>query len=243
MTQNFTIRGFFLCMALVLSSAISSPSCWPGPKTYREYLTPYEGMREVGYNRGPFIDSANRRYAYIGAPYCASSVSLILDKSGCKYPATRSGRAKAFINDESVSARRVWEGKDSIPHNSLIVFTRKGGGHIEFHISNDGTNMRCFGFNTSPDGKAGSQWNGTWSGYKQRSMKKILSPYNVFRVTHFTPVRYEVQLQRCCHNGSHGFIPRVPDRQLRQVHTKPYNRHRYSGGRAENHSPARYSIR
>jgi hypothetical protein len=50
--------------------------------------------------------------------------------------------------------------------------------------------MRCFGFNTTPDGKAGSQWNGVWSGYKNRDIKKSLSPYSVFRVTHFTPVVY-----------------------------------------------------
>lgn len=155
-------------------------------------------MREVGYNRGPFIDSANRKYAYIGAPYCASSVSLILDRSKASLPNTRSGRSRAFIEETSVSARKVWEGKAQIPGNSLVVFIRKGGGHIEFFISRSGDTMRCFGFNTSPDKKAGSQWNGTWSGYKNRSIKKDLSPYNVFRVTHFTKVVYEKRI----HDGS-----------------------------------------
>lgn len=150
-------------------------------------------MKETGYNRGPFIDSANRKYAYLGAPYCASSVSLILDRCKAALPKTRSARAKAFINASSINARRVWEGKDTIPANSLVVFTRKGGGHIEFHIETRGNIMRCFGFNTTPDGKAGSQWNGVWSGYKNRDIKKSLSPYSVFRVTHFTPVVYETK--------------------------------------------------
>lgn len=147
-------------------------------------------MKETGYNRGPFIDSANRKYAYLKAPYCASSVSLILDRCKAVLPKIRSARAKAFIDASSINARRVWEGKDTIPKNSLVVFTRKGGGHIEFHIETRGNTMRCFGFNTTPDGKAGSQWNGVWSGYKNRDIKKSLSPYSVFRVTHFTPVVY-----------------------------------------------------
>lgn len=147
-------------------------------------------MTEKGYNRGPFIDSANRKYAYLGAPYCASSVSIILDKSKAIYPLIRSAAARRFIQPTSISARRVWEGKEEIPGNALVIFTRKGGGHIEFFISRSGDNMRCFGFNTTPDGKSGSQWNGAWSGYKNRSIKKTLSPYNVFRVTHFTKVQY-----------------------------------------------------
>lgn len=148
-------------------------------------------MTERGYNRGPFIDSANRRYAYLGAPYCASGVSMILDRSKATYPAVRSGAARKFVVPTSINARRVWEGKEKIPVNSLVIFTRKGGGHIEFFISQSGDVMRCFGFNTSPDGKSGSQWNGTWSGYKNRSIKKSLSPYSVFRVTHFTKVAFE----------------------------------------------------
>ena len=177
-------------MSLAFLLATSSLYCLPS-SDYRAYVAPYHGMKETGYNRGPFIDSANRKYAYLGAPYCASSVSMILDRCKATTPKTRSARARAFIASNSVSARRVWEGKDTVPRNSLVIFTRKGGGHIEFHIETRGNVMRCFGFNTSPDGKAGSQWNGVWSGYKNREIKKSLSPYNVFHVTHFTPVTYD----------------------------------------------------
>jgi hypothetical protein len=91
-------------------------------------------MVETAYNRGPFIDSANRRYAYLGAPYCASAASLILDKSKALAPKVRSGRAKAFIVDGSINARLFWEGKIKAPDTCLIIFTRKGGGHIEFMV-------------------------------------------------------------------------------------------------------------
>lgn len=159
---------------------------------YRPWLAPYDGMRETSYNRGPFIDSANKKYAYIGAPYCASAASLILDRSKAISPKIRSARAKAFIVDGSVNARLVWEGKAAVPETCLLVFTRKGGGHIEFMISKlSGTSVRVFGFNTTPNGKRGSQWNGTWSGYKVIDLKKACSPYSVFRVTHFTKVTYE----------------------------------------------------
>lgn len=149
-------------------------------------------MRETGYNRGPFIDSANRRYAFIEAPYCASGGSVILDRSKAIYPKTRSGRSRDFITANSVDARRVWEGRAEIPKNAIAVFTRKGGGHFEFFIRKVSKwVIETFGFNTSPDGKSGSQWNGTWSGYKKRNLRNACSPYNIFRITHFTEVVYD----------------------------------------------------
>ena len=199
-------------------------------------------MVENGYNRGPFIDSANKRYAYLGAPYCASSVSLILDRVEAKSPTVRSGRAKAFITNASVNARLVWEGKAKIPSDALVVFTRKGGGHIEFYISDTLGVMRCFGFNTSPDGKAGSQWNGNWSGYKNRNMKKSLSPYNVFRVTHFTPVKNPEYSGRHIYSAGNRNLHTMPTAAVRGYDVKPYNRFRYDGNRASSHSPARYSV-
>lgn len=199
-------------------------------------------MVEQGYNRGPFIDSANRRYAYIGAPYCASSVSMILDRVKPISPTIRSGRAKAFITQTSVNARLVWEGKAKIPSDALVVFTRKGGGHIEFYISDSAGVMRCFGFNTSPDGNAGSQWNGSWSGYKNRNMKKSLSPYNVFRVTHFTPIKIMGTGSRYIHNARNRTLDSMPTAAMREDSPKPYNRFRYDGGRANGDSPARYCV-
>lgn len=200
-------------------------------------------MLETAYNRGPFIDSANRKYAYLGAPYCASSVALILDRSRAQSPKTRSGRAKAYIAANSINARRVWEGKDSIPSNSLVIFTRKGGGHIEFHIATTGDMMRVFGFNTSPDGKSGSQWNGTWSGYKNRSIKRTLSPYNVFRVTHLTPVYYEKPKQPTPHRGYIGVAGSNNTTQLPKYAMAKYGVFGYGGSRAPYRSPARYCIR
>lgn len=229
-------------MASAYLLGISSPYCWQYPN-YRNYVKQYDGMLEKGYNRGPFIDSANKKYAYLGAPYCASSISVILDRSNALTPKYRGAWAKSFADGTSVSARRIWEGKDTIPHHSVIVFTRKGGGHVELHISNTKGIMRCFGFNTSPDGKAGSQWNGTWSGYKNRNMKKTLSPYNVFRVTHFTPVTYAAYNTRRHSSNCNCYCINSSYEHLRPLSEKPYNRFRYDGGGAQSHSPARYSVR
>ena len=228
-------------MVLAFLLAISSP-CFSQPHNYRDAVKPYNGMVERGYNRGPFIDSANRKYAYLGAPYCASSVSLILDRVKAIYPTVRSARAKAFITKESVNARLVWEGKAKIPYDAVIVFTRKGGGHIEFYISDTLGVIRCFGFNTSPDGKAGSQWNGNWSGYKNRNMKKSLSPYNVFRVTHFTPVKNSNNCNRCIDTTRNWSIYPASITTVRGDSVKPYNRFRYDGNRANSYSPSRYSV-
>jgi len=189
MIRIFTTIALCHTTSLALLLATSSLCCSPY-RDYRFHVKQYHGMRETSYNRGPFIDSANRKYGYIGAPYCATAASVILDRAQAVYPSIRSARSRAFITDKSINARRIWEGKDTIPTHSLVVFIRKGGGHIEFHIENKGGVMRCFGFNTTPDGKSGSQWNGVWSGYKNRNIKKSLSPYSVFRVTHFTPVYY-----------------------------------------------------
>lgn len=200
-------------------------------------------MVEKGYNRGPFIDSANKKYAYLGAPYCASALSVILDRSSASKPKYRGAWAKSFADGTSVSARHIWEGKDTIPHHSVVVFTRKGGGHVELHISNSKGIMRCFGFNTTPDGKSGSQWNGVWSGYKNRDMKKALSPYNVFRVTHFTPVVYAAHNERRSNSTSSSSISNTTIKHVRPYSVKPYNRFTAEGRRKDNHSPARYSIR
>lgn len=229
-------------MASAYLSGISLPYCSQFPD-YRDHVKQYDGMIEKGYNRGPFIDSANKKYAYLAAPYCASSISMILDRSKVELPRYRGAWAKAFADGTSVSARRVWEGKDTIPQQSVIVFTRKGGGHVELHISNTNGVMRCFGFNTSPDGKAGSQWNGTWSGYKNRNMKKTLSPYNVFRVTHFTPVTYAAHNTRRNSSDCNSSIANTAHEHVRSLHQRPYNRFRYDGSRAQSHSPARYSVR
>lgn len=225
-------------LLLATSSLYSSHS-----KDYRELVKPYNNMVEKGYNRGPFIDSANRKYAYLGAPYCASSVSMILDRSNPIYPKLRSARAKAFITAKSVNATRIWEGKDTIPYNSLVIFTRKGGGHIEFYISNSKGIMRVFGFNTSPDGKAGSQWNGSWSGYKNRDIKKSLSPYNVFRVTHFTPVIYAAKQQDHLNSGASNPALIAGSKDLRQPSVATYSvtRHNLRGSRGN--TTSRYSVR
>lgn len=160
-------------------------------KDYREAVKPYAGMVETGgYNRGPFIDSANREAGVpLGSSYCASSVHKINKKCGLTTNTRMTARAKDYIGSESISAVDVWKGKAKIPDDCVGVMTRKGGGHIYFKIKQNGDRLTCFDFNSSPDGLRGSQYDGRWSGYKSRSIKQTCSPLNAFRTIAFTPIR------------------------------------------------------
>lgn len=150
-------------------------------------LDPYHGMTERGYNRGPFIDTANRRYAYLGAPYCASSLSVMLERVKATQPRVRSARSRAFVTATSVDARKVYHHRDTVPVPSVAVWTRPGGGgHVALVLGVTGRTIYTFEFNTSP-GVRGSQWNGVWSGYRTRDWSDM-SPLRAMRITHFTPI-------------------------------------------------------
>jgi len=153
-------------------------------------LDEHHGMVETGgYNRGSFIDRANKKYAYLKAPYCASGLSLSLDDAGIVHPRTRSARARAFVNPGCViDARDVWKGNKTVRPMSVAVFIRKGGGHVEVAIEQRGDSLLVFGYNTSPPAGMGSQFDGQWSGYKWRSIRKDCSPLNAFRITHFVEI-------------------------------------------------------
>lgn len=156
---------------------------------YRQAVRPYHGMVERGYNRGAFIDSANRRYAFLGAPYCASAASVILDRVRAVAPRYRGGASRRFIDSTAVSARAVLYGRAEIPKHSLAIWVRRGGGHVSFYVDRNGDALHTFDFNTS-SGRSGSQFNGSWSGFRVRSLRESCSPLNPFRITHFVKVRY-----------------------------------------------------
>lgn len=155
---------------------------------YSKTLARYHGMTERGYNRGPFIDTANTRYAYLAAPYCASGLSVMLDRLKAAAPRTRTARARGFVTAGSTDARRVYNGRDTAPVPSIAVWTRPGGGgHVALVLGVTGHTLHTFEFNTS-QGVRGSQWNGEWSGYRTRSWSDM-SPLRAMRITHFTPVQ------------------------------------------------------
>lgn len=156
---------------------------------YRELVGKRHGMVESGgHNRGPHIDRANRQYAYLGAPYCASCGSLDLDSLGVLYPVVRSSRSRAFRTELSVDAREVWRLRIPVPVPSIAVFTRMGGGHYAFVWKVAADSIYTFEYNTTPDGGKGSWYDGKWSGFKVRALATSCAPTNPNRITHFTPV-------------------------------------------------------
>lgn len=180
-----------ILLALVLSATLVYGQTKPPADRHYQAFRPYKNMVEKGgYNRGPFIDTCNRRYAYLKAPYCASCLSEILRRLGVKVPSVRSARARDFITDKSIDARKVWKGQAQIPVPCIGVFTRKGGGHVCWIWKVVGDTLYCRDFNSTPDGMTGSFYDGTWSGEKKRSIKKHCSPFNTSRLTHFTGVEF-----------------------------------------------------
>lgn len=148
-------------------------------------------MEEEGYNRGSFIDSCNRRYAYIGAPYCASAMSVILDRIGAKCPSYRGGASRYFLRGKCarISAKDVFYNRVAplTLNNMIAVYKRNGGGHVEYcdHYCPQNKSIYCFGFNTTPVGRRGSLWNGRYSLWNYRKLRSAISPYNSFRITDF----------------------------------------------------------
>jgi uncharacterized protein (TIGR02594 family) len=70
-------------------------------------------------------------------PWCASFVSWCLEKSGVK--STKSARAKSYME---------WGSPLNTPKLGCIaVFTRTGGGHVAFFISESATHVRVLGGN------------------------------------------------------------------------------------------------
>lgn len=180
--------GLIMLTLLCTPCLFSQATYWRG-SLFANYLNRYDGLHETGNNRGAFIDKANRRYAFIGAPYCASGQSMAMDESNASLPERarlqfrkRSGRARDFITSESVDSREIYYGRKGVPAHCFNIYVRTGGGHISFH-DNRG---RCFHFNSSSG--QGSQWNGRWSGWRIDNIKSLCSPLRSFRITHFTPV-------------------------------------------------------
>lgn len=70
-------------------------------------------------------------------PWCASFVSWCLEQSGIK--STRSARAKSYID--------FGKKLDKPTLGCIAVFTRTGGGHVAFFVSESATHVRVLGGN------------------------------------------------------------------------------------------------
>lgn len=182
-------------VALYSATPVTSKSSPCPPDTsesafYTDHLRRYSNMVEQGYNRGVHINKFNDKYAYRGAPYCASGLSYVLDELDVSYPFERTAWSRGFINKYSIKAWDVVRGKKELPRDCIAVYIRKGGGHVDFVIRRIGRDsIELFGFNTSPDSDKGRRaWNGKWSGFKRRELRKLCLPTNPYRITHFTQV-------------------------------------------------------
>lgn len=136
-----------------------------------------------GPNRSPVIDRWNRAVSIpLGSPYCASACSAWLTESGCEHTRIRSGWSRAFVQDpRAVSASKVLRGEVNVEKGDIIVWKRKGGGHIGIAAEDwEGSEGATIEANTSPPKGKGSQWDGdgVW-----RRWRKI-TPFGSYRITH-----------------------------------------------------------
>lgn len=183
------VVGRYLAFAIIIAAALlgvpkaAGAEMPPVVKVARQYLFQLETN---GNNRSPFIDSCNREAGIpLGSPNCASTVSRWLRMSGAIYPTYRGGYSRAFVTKESLTLPL----KNWIDLTGwLLVFRRNGGGHIGV-IESGSVIVKTIEANTS-SGESGSQWNGGGIFPRTRNLKQLSSPYNVFRATHVTPVRY-----------------------------------------------------
>jgi hypothetical protein len=146
----------------------------------------YEGLREVGYNRGITVDSMNRNCGNKpGSSWCAAFVYWCLDKAHIKYDNKKSGLARSLINKNSISAWDVINGKKKVLCGMAGIF-QKGKtifGHAIF-IDEDWKSIsgKTIEGNTN---KAGSS---DGDGVYEKTRK--IEPYNYFRLIKFTAFNY-----------------------------------------------------
>ena len=150
----------------------------------RNIAKSFVGTREIGNNGGPqvtrFLKSVGLRP---GNPWCAAFVSFCLDSAKIKTLRTRSGLARHFISkNKTIKATKVMQTNQELPPGTVVVWRRGTTtfGHVGFVDSWKGKAGTTIEGNTS-SGRSGSQWNGggVWS------RKRVINPYDYFRITDF----------------------------------------------------------
>lgn len=149
----------------------------------------YIGIVEDGRNDGHWINVWQSHVGIsTGASYCAAFVSWILDRVDASSPTIRSGLAQKFITTESIKALDVFKKRKSINHPSLLVWKRGNTwkGHVGIVFKWFDTWGYTIEANTS-SGLKGSQADGEGVYLRMREIQ----PYNYFRITHFTEVKFK----------------------------------------------------
>ena len=191
-----------LCFVLVLSSAVLFSLPLNNPKSDSDnckvvnnivkIAKSFDGIKEVGKNRGSFIDRLNRfTKVSLGSPYCASFVSFVIDSANkitpinCKIKyKVKSALAMNLRNKQTYSARLVLEGK-RYPKASEVIIWQKGStkfGHAGI-VTKDWTETKGESIQANTNKSAESRdGNGIYI-----KMAKI-SPFSYFRIVAFTPI-------------------------------------------------------
>lgn len=186
--------GKYLAFAIILAAAllavpkgIGQPI--PTEPAHIRIAATYLNTIEKPNNRGRLIDTWNRAvHAPLGSPYCASFVSWCLSQSGAMLPAVRSASSRAFVTKQSIPILSATQ--QQLQGYPVIVWVRRGGGHVGFIRRSQRNGMLTTIEANTSSGNKGSQWNGGGVWQRNRRLKQIASPYNVFRATHITPVKY-----------------------------------------------------
>jgi len=148
----------------------------------------YVGTREIGNNQGftnRYLEQGLKKVGWHKSePYCAYFVSFILNEVNAKFPKTRSGAARAFINSKSILAKDVAKGYKKAQPGWLVIWRRGSEykGHIGFVLNWQMNKGRTIEANTSAD--KGLQYDG--DGIWERSREII--GWGNFRIDYFTPV-------------------------------------------------------
>ena len=148
----------------------------------------YENTKEIGKNRGEFIDKLNRfTKVSLGSPYCASFVSYVIDSAGKKIPLknkVKSALAMKLRNKNTYSAKEVLNGK-RYPQAGEVIVWQKGKsifGHAGIvtkdWIKNNGQTIQA-NTNKSTESRDG---NGIYV------KNANIQPFNYFRIVAFTPI-------------------------------------------------------
>lgn len=190
-----------LCFVLVLSSAVLyslplnnekiSANCKVVDNVVN-IAKSFDGIKEVGNNRGKFIDIMNRfTKVPLGSPYCASFVSFVIDSANkitpidCKIRyKVKSALAQRLRNKLTYSAKMVLDGK-RYPQKGEVVIWQKGKtafGHAGIVTENwKETKGQTIQANTNKSAES-RDGNGIYI-----KMAKI-NPFNYFRIVAFTPI-------------------------------------------------------
>lgn len=194
MPVAIVLAARYIAYAIVIAAALFAV-----PKAIGQELPPhvavargYIGTIEQRGNRGAEIDKWNHEaHVAMGSPYCAAFVAHCLNAAHAKSPAYRGAYARNYITRESKSLPL----KSNVTGDLkgwLVVFKRKAGGHLAIiqQGSAGQSIVKTIEANTTREGYAGSQYDGGGVFERLRNLRALASPYNMFRATHITPVRY-----------------------------------------------------